>query len=92
MRRRPPPPRERVWHLDDMPSRLRHFDPTDWGCFTVAQWEPEWQLAKQAWHAEQRRWLVEHGVNVLEELRARMHVHRADWRIRPETTNREERP
>lgn len=81
MRRRPQPKPERVWTMADMPAHLREFDPMDWGCFTVAQWQPEWQQARAAYRQARERWIVEHDVHPLEELRARMVERRARMRV-----------
>jgi hypothetical protein len=71
---------ERVYTLDDMPEHLRRFDPLEWGCTTVYQNDPEWIVAFDAFRREVRKWTVDHDVNVLEELRAKVRARRLTWK------------
>jgi hypothetical protein len=80
MRRRQPPAPERVWTRRDMPEHLREFGAADWGCFILAQWEPEWQQAHAAYQQARRQWIEDHDVDVLAELRAESAERRARMR------------
>lgn len=92
MRRRPPPKPEHVWSMADMPPHLKNFDPVDWGCFTAAQWQPEWQQARAEHRRAQQQWIADHDVHPLKELQVRRAARLAEQgRIHAATTAEEVR-